>query len=604
MALASAGAPSSPRGIPVNTMARRTVYLLVASHLGLGLGRHGAGAAQTTRHATRAATEGATTPRRQPKSLRNPDPYRGGVRDHEESEREGMSTTSESEPPRRSPGRGDGRALLAVYILAILVSVSLVAISVRHRLGYPYDDNPQAAQLIATTARLTEHEPIFKTSAHYVPEIYLPLFYHVANLVMAPKYHELPRLRLLMVLLTLACCPLIALIARALGAGPLPAVSACGAFIGLYWHTGTQFVGASRPDMLALLLLLAGSLLLVWRLDARSWWPLVLGGLCFAGAFLAKQQYLVAAVFWLIPVAQRRGCLATVVLAVSLAVGSGVGLAAMAAYHGDGLWFYCFYMPSVQPLAARQLLVALRAFIYAAPLLAYLLFAGSRFPGWRILLWPTVGAVAAGTLGYLKPGGCDNNCLMAATYAAIMTAPILTQSMADRSTNARAMGYALLIANLIILSPGPAMLLRDLPPTATNRALATELAEVVQELPGDTTLLDRTYQAAVLAGKKPSPVHFYWYTNWHWSGRPPANSVTDALRNGYYDSLVLYYPLPPDVPVDAYIPIAVLSSRHISTELVIWLPRDTPRGQREAIVTHVGSLTHWNGRPWRDHADE
>ncbi len=384
-----------------------------------------------------------------------------------------------------------------------LLSFGLYVVSALQRIGYPYELQYFEGSTVEVSARVTEGLPLYAApTTDFTPWPYPPLYFLITGELARVTGINLPTLRVVSFVASLASLVLLVLIVRASTRSVVAGLVAAGLFAGTYRVSGAWF-DAARVDSLLVALLLAAVLV---GLKARTWRGGIGLGLVLLLAFLTKQNALVVAVpmlAWLLVRRRPVGVAATVVLAVT-SIGSVVV--------GDALtdgWYSPYVVGQLlgQGSVLRWLVefwVVDLALPFAVVLLAFAWWSRRRARPWAwgadagYLVACALGLALAGLAGRLHDGGYVNVAIPAHAGMAILLGLAVGVVLAHPTTTQRLLGAAAAVVALQVAVMSAWHV--DVVPTQADRAAGDRFVAAVRALPGTVLLPSHPYYLR-LAGR-------------------------------------------------------------------------------------------------------
>ncbi len=180
----------------------------------------------------------------------------------------------------------DGKGLLALSVFASSTATLVFFWCVAERISHPFELEWMEGGSLQHLLRIAEGLPLYDApSLEFVPYPYPALFYYAAWPFAALMGYELPALRALSVVSTIASALLLFALVRFETRSPAISIAAAGLFIATYLESGA-YMDVARLDAFFLMLALAATAALRMRDDGIGW---LLAGLLMAAATLTKQ---------------------------------------------------------------------------------------------------------------------------------------------------------------------------------------------------------------------------------------------------------------------------------------------------------------------------
>jgi 4-amino-4-deoxy-L-arabinose transferase-like glycosyltransferase len=319
-----------------------------------------------------------------------------------------------------APGVATGRRAVGPLLLVAVALTSVLAYLdvARQRIGYPYELTYFEGSTVEVSARVAAGESLYGApSTEFTPWPYPPLYFWLTGAVMRFTGADLPTMRVVSFVASLAVLVLLALVVRRAGGSTVAGVVAAGLFAATYRVSGA-FFDTARVDSLFLALLLAA---ILTGMRARTWRGGVGLGLVLALAFLAKQNALVVAAPMLLWLFWRRrpvGITAAVTVVVGVVGSTLVGnlltdgwyarfvLAQLPSQGWELHWLYDFWWQDLLLPFGISVVVVIVLLVRRRALVASRRYAADDT--WGYLLAAGVGLLVAAWVSRLHEGGYAN----------------------------------------------------------------------------------------------------------------------------------------------------------------------------------------------------
>jgi 4-amino-4-deoxy-L-arabinose transferase-like glycosyltransferase len=219
------------------------------------------------------------------------------------------------------------RADAATKAVAVVGLASVVAylVVVLQRIGYPYELTYFEGSTVEVAGRVAAGQPLYgPPTTEYTPWPYPPLYFWLTGALAKVTGVDLPTMRVVSVVASLAVLLLLALIVRRAGGSTVAGIVAAGLYAATYRVSGA-FADTARVDSLFLALLLAAVFV---GMRVRTWRGGVGLGAVLLLAFLTKQNALLVAapmLLWLLVRRRSVGVAATAALGLGVVASTLVG---------------------------------------------------------------------------------------------------------------------------------------------------------------------------------------------------------------------------------------------------------------------------------------
>lgn len=393
-----------------------------------------------------------------------------------------------------------------------LASVAAYVAVAAQRIGYPYELTYFEGSTVEVAARVAAGQPLYgPPTTQFVPWPYPPLYFWLTGALARVAGVELPVLRVVSFVASLAALVLLALIVRRAGGSVVAGIAAAGLLAASFRVSGA-FADTARVDSLFLALLLAAVLA---GMRARTWRGGVGMGVVLLLAFLTKQNALVVAapvLLWLLVRRRPVGVGAVVTLAVGV-----IGSTAIGNLLTDGWYaqYVLLQLPSqswslhwLWDFWVQDLLLP---FAVSIGVVVVLTVRWRRGRGEKVaaaagddrayLLVCAVGLVLASWVSRVHEGGYANvampaDAALAGALGLLLAAWLRTRDATTPAVTLVAVALAVQVVVMALAQPG-------IVPSAADRAAGDRFVQTLRELPGAVLVSTHPYYLR-LAGR---PTH-------------------------------------------------------------------------------------------------